>query len=183
MARETLVLEDLHAGDEKTITLATNIASGDNAGAPKDVTTGTTFLCYDPDRQTSGTAESGSTTTLVDPARTEADGFWAGLPIVIVDATDDREYRTEVADSVAATHTLTFYALPISVAEGDTYRIEGYPVLPRTDASISGNEGSIQLTPSTGLGTPGRRVLIYHADFGIDSEEVVCTFRVLPSAP
>jgi len=183
MARETLVLEDLHVGDEKTITLATSVASGDNAGEPKNVTTGTTFLCYDPDRQVSGTAESGSTTTLVDADRTEPDDFWVGLPVVIVDATDDREYRTEVVDFVGATHTLTFYALSIPVAEGDTYRIEGYPVLPRTDAGISGNEGSIQLTPSNALSTPGRRVLIYHADFGTDSEEVVCTFRVLPSAP
>ncbi len=183
MARETLILEDLHVGDEKTIVLATNVASGDNAGDPKNVEAGTTFLCYDPDRQTSGTADSGSTTTLVDADRTEADDFWVGLPIVVVDATDNREYRTEVADFVSATHTLTFYALPLAVAEGDGYRLEGYPVLPQTAATLSENEGSIQLTPSNALGTPGRRVLVYHADFGADSEEVVCTFRVLPSAP
>jgi hypothetical protein len=183
MAQDVLVLEDLHVGDEKTIVLATNVASGDGAGEPRDVEEGTTFLCYDPDRQTAGSAGSGSSTTLVDADRTEPDDFWVGLPIVIVDASDGREYRTEVTAFVSATHTLTFYALPITVAEGDSYRIEGYPVLPRTDASTSGNEGSIQLTPSDALGTPGRRVLIYHADFGTDSEEVVCTFSVLPSAP
>jgi hypothetical protein len=180
---DTLKLDDLHVGDEKTIVIATNVASGDNAGAPRNVTTGTTFLCYDPDRHVSGTADEGSSATLVDAARTETDGFWVGMTIVVIDATDQREYRTEVTAFANATHTLTFHALPIAVTEGDAYRIEGYPLLPETAATVSENEGSILLTPSNALGTPGRRVLVYHADFGTESEEVVCTFQVRPSTP
>ena len=103
--------------------------------------------------------------------------------MVVIDATDNREYRTQVTDFVRTTHTLTLHALPIAVEAGDAYRLEGYPVLPRTAATTSGNEGRVQLTPSTALGTPGRRVVVYHADFGDDSESVICTFRVLPSAP
>ena len=180
MACETLILDDLHVGDEKTVVIATHVASGDNAGTAKNVATGTTMLCYDPDRETCGAADSGSATTLVDADRTEPDGFWQGLSLVVTKADDGREYRTEVTGFVQATHTLTFYGLPASVAAGDGYRLEGYPLLPRTAAARDANEGSIQLTPSNATGTPGRRVLVYHADFGDDSEAVVCAFRVLP---
>ncbi len=181
MAGQILELDDLRVGDEKTISIATTVASGSGAGGVKNPTTGSTFLCLDPDRETSGSADSGSATTLIDPNRAEADDFWNGMTLLVTDADDGREYRTEITDFEQSTGTLTFYSLPAAVAASDEYRIEGYPLLARTAASISGNEASVQLTPTTGLGTPGRRTLVYHADFGTDSEEVVCRFRVLPS--
>jgi hypothetical protein len=181
MSGRVLELEDLHVGDEKTITIATSIASGDSAGSPRNPTAASTFLCYDPGRETTGEADSGSTTTLADSDRTEADDFWKGMTIVVTDASDGREYRTEVTAFVQATHTLTFNALPIAVEAGDQYRIEGYPFLPESAASVSENEASVQLTPSDATGRPGRRILVYRADFGADAEEVICRFRVLPS--
>jgi hypothetical protein len=181
VAEKTLVLPDLHVGDAKTIRIATSIASGDDAGEPKNPGANSTFLCFDPDRGTAGEADSGSDSTLVDDDRDEDDDFWLGMTLVVTDASDDREYRTEVTDFDRAAHVLTFYPLPIAVAEGDGYRLEGYPLLPQTLAAVSGNEASIQLTPADATGTPGRRVLVYRADFGADCEEVVATFRVLPS--
>jgi hypothetical protein len=178
---KTLVLDDLRVGDEKTITIATLVASGDNAGDPMNPGAGSTFLCLDPDRQTGGVASSGTTTTLVDADRDEPDDFWTGVTLVVTDQTEGRQYATEVTAFDRDAHTLSFYALPVAVSEGDTYRLEGYPLLPETAAAVSGNEGSVQLTPADATGTPGRRVLVYRADFGTDSEEVVGTFRVLPS--
>jgi len=175
-----LQLPDLHVGDEKTIVIATTVAAGDGAGDDKDPVSAT-FLCFDPDRQTTGLADGGSATTLVDADRTEADDFWAGMTLVVTCAADGREYSTEVTGSDQASGTLTFYELPSAVAEGDRYRLEGHPLLPRTAATVAGNEGSIQLTPANGTGTPGRRVLVYRADFGTDSEEAVAALRVLPS--
>jgi len=176
-----LNLPDLRVGDVKTIKIATSIASGDDAGQPLDPEDGSTFLCFDPDRQTSGTADSGSSTTLVDADRLEEDDLWLGMTLVVTDASDAREYRSEVTGFEQETNTLTFYALPIAVAEGDAYRIEGHPLLPQTAATVAGNEASIQLTPDDATGSPGRRVLVYRADFGTDSEEAVGTFSVLPS--
>lgn len=176
-----LKLPDLRVGDVKTITIATSIVSGDNAGEPRDPQPGSTFLCFDPDRETTGLADSGSATSLVDADRTEPDDFWIGMTLVVTDATDDRDYRTEVTDFDHASHSFTFYPLPIVVAAGDRYRIEGYPLLPQTCAAIFGNQASVQLTPSDVTGTPGRRVLVYRANFGSDSEEAIATFEVLPS--
>jgi len=176
-----LNLLDLRVGDLKTIKIATSIAAGDNAGEPLEPEEGSTFLCFDPDRETTGVADSGSSTTLVDANRTEPDDLWVGMTLVITDASDSREYRAEVTDFEGASGTLTFYELPIAVAAGDAYRIEGYPLLPQTAATVSGNEASVQLTPDDATGTPGRRVLVYRADFGADSEAAVAFFRVLPS--
>ena len=177
----TLALPDLYVGDAKTIRIATSIASGDNAGEPKNPGAASTFLCFDPDRPTTGLVDSGSATTLVDADRDEADAFWAGMTLVVTDASDGREYLTEVTAFHQATHTLIFYPLPIAAGAGDRYRIEGYPLLPETPALLSENEAGVPLTPSDATGAPGRRVLVYRADFGGDSEAVVGIFRVLPS--
>lgn len=179
MGTEVLRLTDLHAGDEKTLRIATT----DDAGAPKTVVVGTTFLVYDPDRITQGTVDSGTPTTIVDDARTEAADLWNGIPLELTRAADGQVYLTEVADWDVATHTLTFHALPITPAAGDTYKLRGYPVYPRAAATLAANQGSVQLTPADATGQPGRRVLVYHADFGTDSEEVVGTFRVREAAP
>lgn len=181
VGRRVLELDDLRVGDEKTVTIGTTIESGDNAGDPKSPGSGSTFLCFDPDRETTATADSGSTTTLVDSDRSEADDFWNGMTLVVTDASDGQEYETEVTDFDQATGAFTFYAIPAAVTAGDRYRLEGYPLLTETAATISDNEASVQLTPSNVTGTPGRRVLVYHADFGTDAQEVVCRFRVLAS--
>jgi len=173
-----LILDDLYIGDRKTIVIQTTVASGDRAGEPKDPLSAT-FLCYDPDRGPSGTADSGTPTTLLDADRTEPDEFWKGLPITIITAADGREYQSAVVGFEAASHTLTFYALPAAVAAGDQYRLGGYPLVPETIAAPWDNEASVELTPTDALGTVGRRVLVYRADFGSDAEEAVGAFNVL----
>ena len=105
------------------------------------------------------------------------------MTLVVTDVTDGREHCTEITGFSQATHTLTFHALPVALEAGDLYRIEGYPLLPETAATVSENEASIQLTPTNATATPGRRVLVYRADFGTDAEEVICSFRILPSSP
>lgn len=53
-----------------------------------------------------GTADSGTTTTLVDAARTEADDFWNDMLLVIIAGTNVGQAR-RISDFVAATDTIT----------------------------------------------------------------------------
>lgn len=70
----------------------------------------------------SGTADSGSATTLVDDALTQADDYWNYGQIEITHG--GVKYRRKVKDFVAATDTVTFdVALPVAVSNGDAYTI------------------------------------------------------------
>jgi len=68
----------------------------------------------------SGTADSGSTTTLVDNALTQADDYWNYGKIKITKATVD--YWRVVKDFVAGTDTVTFdVAMPFAIDSDCTY--------------------------------------------------------------
>jgi len=168
----------LRVGDE--VTLRMECARSDTGAAWNPVTA--SVLVFDPDRQTSGTADGGTASALTDDARTESDGFWRGLSLVVEDATTGQEYRTEVTAFAADTDTLTFGLLPYVVAAGDRYTIEGYPLVPQTAATMAGNVISYQVTPENGVtARPGRRVIIWTVDFGTDTFEQVWELEVLPS--
>lgn len=69
-----------------------------------------------------GTADSGSATTLVDSALTQADDYWNYGEIIIT--IDGNEHRRKVKDFVAASDTITFdVALPVAVSNGDSYTV------------------------------------------------------------
>lgn len=69
-----------------------------------------------------GTADSGSTTTLIDNALTQVDDFWNTGQINIVK--DGVGYRRKIKDFVAASDTLTFdVELPVAVDNTTTYEI------------------------------------------------------------
>lgn len=75
-------------------------------------------------RTATGTADSGSTTTLVDNALTQAEDYWNGLPLKLIDATDGTVWYTWVTNFTAADDTVTFSpAAPFTVAAGDTYTL------------------------------------------------------------
>jgi phage-related protein len=70
----------------------------------------------------SGTADSGSTTTLVDSALTQIDDFWNHGQIVVTKSGVD--YKRRVSDFVASTDTITFdVELPVAVDATTTYTV------------------------------------------------------------
>ena len=171
--------QNMTVGQSQTVIIATTIAEGDNTADAKNVTTGTTFLCLDPDRQTNGTATStGSTNTIVDTSRTEADDTWKGVTLEVRDDTTDERYRTKCTASTASTTTLEVQGLPFATAVGDTYVFDGYPLLTETAAGMSTNQGTITLTGSDATMYSGRRLLVYHADYGTDAEDQTFEFEV-----
>ena len=73
-----------------------------------------------------GTADSGSTTTLVDDARTEADDYWNGSWLKIITTTDGQPPQGEsrlVTDFVAATDTIYTADFSAVIDAGDTYML------------------------------------------------------------
>lgn len=69
---------------------------------------------------TSGTADSGNTTTTVDTERTEAEDFWNGAYIKYTSGPNIGLHR-RVTNFVAATDTITHDAFPNAVASGHEY--------------------------------------------------------------
>jgi hypothetical protein len=71
----------------------------------------------------SGTADSGSTTTMVDAARTEADdNYWTGARIQFTSGNIDGQVR-EITGFVAATDTITFSPAVTQAVTTQTYNI------------------------------------------------------------
>lgn len=90
--------------------------------------------------QTLGTADSGTTTTLVDAILTEANDFWNNATLRILTTTDTFAPQGEVAlvsDFDAATDKLTFPALTAAVDTGDTYAVE-FGTVPDEIGSVDG---------------------------------------------
>ena len=71
---------------------------------------------------TDQTTDSGTTTTLVDSARTEVDDYWIGATLRVFTGNNKGAVR-KITDFVAATDTLTFDALPNTMAAGDKYEL------------------------------------------------------------
>jgi len=74
-----------------------------------------------------GTADSGSTTGLVDsPTLHQADNYWVGCTVTIVTTTDSLapqdEYKTVTGSSIAGDN-ITFSAMTAPVQVGDTYKV------------------------------------------------------------
>jgi len=92
-----------------------------------------------PDRDVNGgTADSGSTTTLVDAVLTQADDYWIDVELEIVTTTDGLAPQGEIAtvtDFDDGTDTLTFDALTAAIGTGDTYEL-------RNDGVITWGENS-----------------------------------------
>jgi len=85
----------------------------------------------------SGTADSGSTTTLVDNALTQDDDYWNYGAITVVK--DSVTYNRKVKDFVAATDTITFdIALPVAVDNTTTYTV--YKGCSKTWDACQGNQ-------------------------------------------
>lgn len=181
MAGKRLTLPDLYAGDIKTFEIATLIGSGASRGTAKDLDAATTILILDPDRQVSGTATAGSTTTLVDAALAQADNFWIGVTLKVT--IDSQDYYTEVTDSVSATGTLTFAALPVAVGADDTYTLLGYPLVPQAAVTVVDNVADVVCSVANGVtARPGNRTVILRAVFDDGSaEECLASLQVLAS--
>lgn len=170
---QTIKLDDIQVGETKDLVIGSTLKSTGDDKNP----TSATMAVWDPDQPTSGTADSGGASTLVDDARTEADDYWNGLPIEVTDATDGHAEQSYITDFVALTDTLTFGALSFAVAAGDTYRILGKPVLGQAACTVSGNEMSRAVTPANAASRPramhGYLVATYSA-----SDVQTCDFRV-----
>lgn len=89
--------------------------SGDSAAAD--------YLEALKDNAITGTADSGTTTTMVDAARTEADDFWNGQLLVFTSGSNAGLARV-ITDFTASSDTVTFSpALPNAVSAADAYEI------------------------------------------------------------
>ena len=73
-----------------------------------------------------GTADSGSTTTIVDATLTQSTAYWAGVTVTIVTTTDGEAPQGEsktVTTWDLPTNTLTFPAMTAAVEADDTYSL------------------------------------------------------------
>jgi len=88
-----------------------------------------------------GTADSGSTTTIVDAELTQADDYWNLARLTITDTTDNGAPEGEasvITNFVAGTDTLTFGALTAVVDTGDTYTVDFGTLIDREGADENG---------------------------------------------
>lgn len=181
---EILKIPDaIRSGTTHAFRIAATYATGDDVDDAKALSgCARAIFDTDPDRFTSGTASAGSTTTLTDTARNEAANFWVFATIKVTQS--DVEYESEITGSTAA-GVLTFHALPITVASGDTYVIEGYPLLSYAAGTVGGddsNEIRFTATPGNALGRPGDRRLVVQGTFSDgDIEKATADFRVVAS--
>lgn len=79
---------------------------------------------------TTGTATGGSTSTLIDTARTEADDYWNEYWLLVTGTTDEAAPEAEesrVSDYSASTTTLTVApGLTAAIGAGDTYELRRF---------------------------------------------------------
>ena len=172
-------LPDLYAGDTKAHSVTTYHGSGASKDTAKDLAATSTVLIYDPDRQTTGTATAGSTTTLVDATLDQAADFWNGITIRV--QIGDNTYTTVVEDFDGA-GTLTLGELPEAVDATTDYTLFGYPLLPREAAEVSENEATLTLDPTDTQATerPGNRTVVLQLVFADgDAEALLLTCAVL----
>lgn len=113
-----------------------------------------------PSALTTGTADSGSTTTMVDAARTEADNdYWKGQLIRFTSGTATGQVRL-ITGFTAATDTITFEPATTQAITTNTYEILPFgrgDLLTATQASIDAIEtDTADMQPK--LGTPSADV-------------------------
>lgn len=125
------------------------------------------------------TATGGSTTTLVDTARGEADDFWSNSWLFISDTTDDAAPKGEealVTDFSAATDTLTFTpAMTAAVGSGDTYELRRYFTAAMIHEAINGaiQETQIFFPPITTDETTVVKTDIYEYSLSTTIDDIV----------
>ncbi len=175
----------LYVGDQKTLSFDTTVEGLTTARNPNS---SSTMLVLDADRDTSGTATAaGTTTSLTDSARaSDAADLWNGVNLRLTKATTGHVYTMRVLDFAAGVFTLT--PCPEAIASGDTYELIGYPLLVQTAITPVANKGSVTVGPNDATAYakyqgegPGRRAIIYRADFGTDEETLVAVFTVHPA--
>ena len=86
----------------------------------------------------SGTADSGTTTTMVDAARTEGDAYWEGASILFTSGTLAGQYRV-ITDFEASTDRITF-----TPAVTTAVTTHNYVLLPQGAADLQAISGSQQ---------------------------------------
>jgi hypothetical protein len=90
-----------------------------------------------------GTADSGTTTTLTDDALTEPDGYWNGATLLILAGTNEGEQRTVVTFS-GATHTVTVdVAFPQAIDNTSQYELT-LPTAPGVVTLHQGEESIVR---------------------------------------
>lgn len=177
---QTLALPDIGVRETRTLAISCLLKSDRSAKNP----TSATVVMWDTEQPVEGTADSGSTTTLVDATRTEANDYFIGLFIEVTDITNGHQEQTCITDFAHDTGTLTFGALSFTVAAGDTYRILGTPVLTQQAATVSTNEVSWAVSPSDATTRP-RTLKGYITVTFSASDIVTCAFtvEVVPTMP
>lgn len=111
---------------------AYNIMGGWTYGSELSFETLSVILLYKPNTiidstLESATADSGSTTTIIDTQLTQANDYWNLSRLIVVSTTDGLAPQSEtsvISDFVASTDTLTFGALTAAMGVGDNYTLE-----------------------------------------------------------
>lgn len=181
MSSKQVSLRSFRCGDTREVEVVTSYGSGASQGDPRPMDA-YSFLVYDSTAPVEGTATAtGTTTTLISTALTQADNYWAGVPLIVTVA--GVSYLTEVTASDQSSTNLTFYAIPVAVAAGATYTLLGTPLAARTrtvletegETPVPAPSASVTFTlDDTALGRPGTKVLVFRPEFSDgESEELV----------
>jgi hypothetical protein len=181
---DTLPLdEDVRVGDTKTLSLRT-FDENDNELSP----TAGWFLGMDPDRSTVVTASNSAPASNRVQFRATVSGatnLWNSIAGEVTQS--EVTYRTEVVSytSGAVTGLWTLRPLGLVVASGATLRLNGYPLMARTSATLSTAKGTVTVTPSGALNEytayAGERRLVYGPTFAGGNEiRQVATHTVRP---
>ena len=120
-----------------TFDTSTNRFSAPDSGNPVIGVIGGQFFYMTSDHEKSGTAQSGSTTSLKDTSLTEADGYWKYAYVVFTSGANSGEVR-EVDGFDSSTTTLTWTTpLSTAVSNGDTYVVTFFYIQNLTNGSTN----------------------------------------------
>ena len=102
-----------------------------------------------------GTADSGTTTTLTDDALTEPDGYWNGATLLILAGTNEGEQRSVVGFSGATDTVTADVAFPQAIDNTSQYELT-LPTAPGVVTLRAGEESIVRPgeTPSEPIATP-----------------------------
>ncbi|GAG51898.1 unnamed protein product, partial [marine sediment metagenome] len=116
-----------------------------------------------------GEADSGTTSTVTDAARTELDDELNGLLLGFTSGSNDGQWRV-IEDFDAGTDTITLDvdhdALPATPAADDTYQILNKPIISTTDlnghaqGTVSSNTMSFQMSAANGCTASPRTIIV-----------------------
>lgn len=181
MANRQMEGSSLRVGDAKTVSLAFLYASGANKGLARAVASAK-VLVIDTNRPVSGTADSGSTTTIVATDLEQADDFWVGCPIII--SIGENVYQTVVTGWDVDTHTLTFPELPEAVTGTSGYTLQGLVLIPQDDVTPTSNTVSLAISVADATASPGVLNFLWEVTFddNDDVESYVVKVRVYANA-